>query len=313
MDAPANMTAAAGQGTLPFDAGSLFVLLTTVVVFIVPLLMLFPPFPPSKSDALTETHNKLGPEPGVRRGAAGTAGPGRVESLFVYPVAACRGVELSRAKVVPGGLEFDGLFTLAQLVSPFPASSSSSEAAPAQRKHRWVALTSSPRQQQFPRLRTGVEVELWRPDLAKIKGFRDVTAGSSGEVFLLLRFPWREEGLMGLYEAFAAKCSRGWRAQPVMEVLLPVGPPSEAEVADRGYQWEKVQVGEDEITALNMGCELPEELRLYLGVSNKLALFRIDPEQRLREADAEEAGSQPASGFLDRVSTASERSRENSS
>ncbi|KAG4220081.1 hypothetical protein PC116_g31440 [Phytophthora cactorum] len=54
-----------------------------------------------------------------------------------------------------------------------------------------------------------------------------------------------------------------------------------------------------------MEKDLPGELQRYLGVSNKLALFRVDPGQ-LREVyrtapRKEEAGYQPVTGFQDAV------------
>lgn len=309
-----NVTAAPGAVPLPLDAGSIFVLAITLVVFCGPLFVLFPPFPPRKSDALEETHSKLGIDPvksnlnsyatlGHGSSAPGPA-RGNIKSLFVYPIKSCRGIELTRAKVVPTGLEFDRLFTFAQLKSPFPVAAAQPDEAQA-RQHTWEFIT----QRQFPLLAT-VEVELWQPDLAKIKGFRDLSAGSSDEVFLLVRFPWRDGGWRGLGASFAAKCLRGWRATPMIEVLLPVGWPDKNEVARKGYALEPVRVWGDTTVALNMGSELPEELRLYLGVSNKLALFRVDPEAlRMVGKNApreEEAGYRPVVGFADSVSATSD-------
>lgn len=332
-----NLTAAAGGGDgaplpLPLDAGSIFVLAATLLVFCAPLLWLFPPFPPRRSDALAETHTRLGlaadsfssssSSPAAEfdlRAAAALEAPGAaggiVRSLFVYPVKSCKGIELARAKVVPTGLEFDRLFTLAQLRSPFPVAAGDNlgprggGTAGEQQQHRWEFIT----QRQFPLLAT-VEVELWRPDLAKIKGFRDPSAGSSDEVFLVLRFPWRRRvagggplGLLGAaWELLGAKCARGWRAEPQVEVLLPVEYPSRADAARKGYAVEGVRVWGEEVAALNMGSELPPELGLYLGVSNKLALFRVDPEAP-REVfkcapGRDEAGYQPVVGFQDSVS-----------
>lgn len=316
-----NLTSA-GHPPLPLDAGSIFVLATTLLVFCGPLLWLFPPFPPRRSDALAETHTQLGLDDPAKSNlrAAAAAKPeetGTVKSLFLYPVKSCKGIEVSRAKVVPTGLEFDRLFTFAQLRSPFPvgvgvgvdASGSASGSAAsdeAAKQHRWEFVT----QRQFPLLAT-VEVELWRPDLAKIKGFRDPSAGASDEVFLVLRFPWRADGSWAhrAWDTLAAKCTRGWRAEPQVEVLIPVDFPSRADVARKGYAVEKVRVWGEEVSALNMGRELPEELRLYLGVSNKLALFRVDPEA-LREVfqcapGSDEAGYQPVVGFQDSVSICS--------
>ncbi|CRK18224.1 hypothetical protein BN1723_011540 [Verticillium longisporum] len=101
----------------------------------------------------------------------------------------------------------------------------------------------------------------------------------------------------------AAKLVRGWYAEAEREFLLPVGFPTKAEIEQRGYEFEKVKVWKDVVTALNVGVDVPEELRSYLGVSNKLGLFRIDPlglRQVFRCAPRkEEIGYQPTVGFQD--------------
>lgn len=57
--------------------------------------------------------------------------------------------------------------------------------------------------------------------------------------------------------------------------------------------------------ALNLGSDVPGALARYLGVSNKLALFRVDADDGgLREAGGnapqkEEVGYQPVVGFAD--------------
>lgn len=302
-----NMTAA-GRAPLPLDAGSIFVVVATLLVFCGPLLVLFPPFPPRTSDALAETHTKLGVDPAKsnlpRRApeahtTASGSSTGTINSLFVYPIKSCKGVELARAKVLPTGLEFDRLFTLAQLKSPFPVASSDS--AKKDQQPSWEFIT----QRQFPLLAT-IHVELWQPDLAKMQGFRDLAAGSSHEVFMILRFPWRAPGWRGAWDTFAAKCVHGLRARASREVLLPVAFPERDEIKRKGYVMESVRVWKEEVAALNLGNELPEELARYLGVSNKLALFRVDPEA-LREVhknapERAEAGYQPVVGFADSVS-----------
>lgn len=319
MDVTGNTTLL-GQEPIPLDAGSLFILAVTLIVFCGPLFVLFPPFPPRRSDALEETHNKIGlaaAQSGLRDGKEDSKdkSSGTIRSLFIYPIKSCPGVEVTRAKVLPTGLELDRLFTLAQLKSPFPVSVDDA-GGDAARAHHWEFIT----QRQFPRLAT-LDIEVWRPDLAKIKGFRDPAAGSSDEAFLVLRFPWSRTsggGPAGIWaiaaaawETFAAKCTRGWRARPEIELVLPMTFPSADEIARKGYARETVRVWGDEVHALNMGCELPEELRLYLGVSNKLSLFRIDPD-RQREVHGcapsrEEAGYQPVVAFQDSVSGTSER------
>jgi uncharacterized protein YcbX len=286
----------------PFDAASILVLVVTLCAFCAPVFVLFPPFPPRKSDALPVTHTRLGLQPSKSNlrdhRAADTAGSGEAEvkSLFIYPIKSCRGIEVARAKVVRTGLEFDRLFTFAQLKSA--GGGRDDEAKDDQ--PAWEFIT----QRQFPLLAT-VEVELWQPDLDKLRGGERET--KSDETFLVLRFPHKQAGAAGVLQSFAAKCLRGWRAVPEEEVLLPVAFPSAAEITAKGYTRERVRIWKDTATALNMGSELPEALRRYLGVSNRLGLFRIDPEGLrpvFKCAPAKEAaGYQPVVSFQDSVST----------
>lgn len=316
-------TASSTSPPLPLDPASLFVLGVTLIVFVGPLFVLFPPWPPRTSDALAQTHTKLGTpsdqstidkhQPSSSSTATGTTT--KIASLFIYPIKSCRGIEVPRARVLPQGLEFDRLFTLAQLKSPFPVSSSGEKQDGAADK--WDFIT----QRQFPRLAT-LQVELWQPDLAKIrkKQLYEHQLGAppgtgtnqplGAESFLLVRFPWRKDGVSGLWEMFAAKCMRGWRAEPEIEVLLPVSFPDEEFIDQKrggsGYVRDKVRVWGKEVDALDVSCEVPRELALYLGVSNRLGLFRVDPE-RLREVGKcapgkEEAGYEPVVGFQDSVS-----------
>lgn len=300
-----NATVVGDVSPLSLDTGSWFVLAATLIVFFGPLFVLFPPFPPRRSDALWQTHTKLGitkPSKSKLRDQAATAvaaAQAEIKSIFVYPVECSSGIEVARAKVVSTGLEYDRLYTLAQLRSPFPVSvqgavggeggdddATSTTIAAAAKDHKWESITP----QQFPRLAT-LQVELWQPDLDKLKGLNDKNAQSNSEAFLILRFPWREPGFGGLWSLFAAKCLRGWAAVVEKEVLLPVAFPPPEDVATKGYARETVRVrasseedndddNDDSVAALDMSVELPEELRLYLGVSNKLGLFRADPAAR---------------------------------
>lgn len=278
--------------------------LFTICVFIVPLFALFPPVFPSLSDAIRETHIKVGIErsksnlKGQRQASSASRGGNdpKVQSLWVYPIKSCRGIELERAKVLPTGLEFDRLFTFAHLRSPFPVGLDSS--ADEKRQHRWEFIT----QRRFPLLAT-VQVDLYVPDVSKASGPPD---DRQNESFLVVRFPWQETGLMGALEWISAKIRRGLRAQPEREVVLPVSFPSGKDVKELGYTYEEVTIWKDKVRALNISTELPPELRLYLGVSNKLGLFRVDPGQ-LREVhrcapNVAEAGYQPVTGFQDAVS-----------
>lgn len=296
----------AAAALLSLDTGSWFVLAVTLCVFFGPLFVLFPPFPPRRSDALWQTHTKLGiakssSKPKGRdatktittHGGSGKA-QGKLESLCLYPVESLTGIEVTRAKVTSTGLEFDRLYTLAQLKSPFPVSVQQARRDDAAAKdHKWESIT----QRQFPLLST-VQVELWQPDLDKLKGLNDKNAQSNSEAFLILRFPWCETGVFGLWDLFAAKCLRGWNAVAEKEILLPVVFPPAEDITAKGYAREMVRLGsgsnydnkngddheiaaaavEEGEEALDMSVELPEELRLYLGVSNKLGLFRAAPD-----------------------------------
>ncbi|KAB5540531.1 putative molybdenum ion binding protein [Coniochaeta sp. 2T2.1] len=286
---------------LSVDASGIFLVLITILVFFIPILILFPPVLPSQSEALAQTHIKIGldrSKSNLKELKTRTTNP-TIESLWIYPVKSCAGIELSRSKVVPQGLEFDRLFTFAQLKSPFPATTSSDAKEGEQEKgeHTWHFIT----QRQFPLLAT-VKVELYVPDATRKPRPQDEDLAPT-ESFIILRFPWRERGFAGVLSTLAAKLRGGLRARAEKEVLLPVVFPSEEEIKERWYDWEKVTIWKEVVEALNMGEELPEELRLYLGVSNKLGLFRVCPE-KLREVGRgaprrEEAGYQPVTGFQD--------------
>ncbi|KAI0403920.1 hypothetical protein F4802DRAFT_266193 [Xylaria palmicola] len=289
------------MGDLDLDASAWFLLLITVCAFMVPVAVVLPPVPVRKSDALLQTHTRAGvarsksAARSSRPPAPGDGGQTTVQSLFIYPVKSCRGIEVARSRVLPQGLEFDRLFTLAQLKSPFPVSVADVDAASGGQQHTWEFIT----QRQFPRLAT-VKVDLWLPDEMKL---RRQSMAPTREAFLILRFPWREDGWRGLAAAVAAKLGRGAAAEPEREILLPVDFPSAGEARAKGYAPGDVKIWKEVVAALDMSAELPRELALYLGVSNKLGLFRVDP-TKLREVyrcapRKDEAGYQPVTGFQD--------------
>lgn len=297
-----------GTSGTPIDAGGIFLVLITIGVFLLPIFALFPPLPPSPSDAAAQTHAKLGLprsksklknlNPTVKES---TDGRGKIQSIWIYPIKSCRGIEVSKARVLPQGLQFDRLFTFAQLKSTFPASSTQSTQGIDEKEdeHAWHFIT----QRQFPRLAT-VAVDLWVPDEGKKASSLDWTDRKDlSDVFLIMRFPWREAGFMGSLAWLAAKLRGGLSAQPEKEILIPVAVPSQEEMSSRGYSYDQVTIWKDTIEAIDMSAELPRELQLYLGVSNKLGLFRVDP-NRLREVmrcapRKDVAGYQPVTGFQD--------------
>jgi hypothetical protein len=308
----------AARGGPAIDFSSAFMLLVTIFAFFLPLLIYFPPFPPTKRDALLETHTQIGLAPsesGLQgnlkddasststvTGAAGNQP--KIRSLWIYPLKSCKGIELRQSKVLPTGLEYDRLYTFARLLHPHPIGvqwSSSSSRSSGSKDYKdiygWDFIT----QRQFPLLAT-VQVELFVPDIVKARG----QPSKVSEPFLLVRFPWREPGLRGMLAWAAAKLSRGWRARPEKEFVLPVAFPSEDEIEARGYTREWVRIWKDTVKALNMEAELPRELSQYLGVNDRLGLFRVDP-ARLRDVHRcaptqQDAGYQPVTGFQDAVS-----------
>lgn len=287
-----------GTSGTPIDGAGIFLVLITVVVFLLPIFALFPPVPPSLSDAAAQTHVKLGLPKAKsnlkKQSSKNSDGSPTIQSIWVYPIKSCQGIELTKSRVLPQGLQFDRLFTFAQLKSPFPAPAEGEK-----KEHAWHFIT----QRQAPLLAT-VGVDLWLPDPDK-KGSTVPSTDRKdlSDVFLVLRFPWRDAGFMGTLAWIAAKLRGGLRAQPEKEVLLPIAVPSQEEMVARGYEYDQVTIWKDTIEAIDMSTELPRELQLYLGVSNKLGLFRVDP-GKLREVmrcapRKEAAGYQPVTGFQD--------------
>ena len=282
-----------------FDVPTTLGIGITLLLFAVPLLILSPPIPVRISEALADTHSKIGLPtsetnlpPRTEEVVEGEKP--RIRSLLIYPVKSCRGVELARAKVVPEGLQHDRIYTLARLRSKV-----SEEGEPV-----WEMIS----QRQFPKM-AKLSVDVWCPDPAKTRG-RLADRGSD-ETFLVLRYPWARPGLAGVLDRVAAKLGKGWRGVPEKEVLLPVACPSEVEIRDSGYQFELLNIWKDTVRALNMGRELPQELGPFLGVKDKIGLFRmgIDGWREVYRCAPrkEEAGYQPMVKFQDAVSRVASR------
>ncbi|KAK7397947.1 hypothetical protein QQX98_012684 [Neonectria punicea] len=288
------------------DAVSLVLLVVTLIAFTVPVFILFPPIPVERSDALRQTHSHVGLPPSqtnlrdqlspVHRVQFGLAP--KVQSLFVYPIKSCRGIELARSKVVPTGLEHDRLYTFAQLRTPVPAPAAAADATSPtgdqQSKPVWELLT----QRQLPLL-ANVKVDLWVPDPAKTSR----QLGTVNDAFLVVRFPWMDYGPRGLVQWVTAKISRGFQAKSEKEFMLPIAFPDNQEIKARGYTFANVKIWKDVTFALNVGAEVPPELAQYLGVKHRLGLFRMDPSKQrevFRCAQPQSVlGYQPAVDFQD--------------
>ncbi|TQV98733.1 hypothetical protein V2A60_007561 [Cordyceps javanica] len=311
------------------NASSVFLFLITLVVFSIPVFIIFPPIPVERSDALGQTHSKVGvPQResklrdqwtagtvsnGQADGHAGTGQqplPPKIHSLLIYPIKSCRGIELAEATVLPKGLEHDRVFCFAQRkTKKRTGGPDSSPAVPPQpavvspvETEYWEVLTL-----RQSALMANIQVDLWSPDSAKHSrqlGPMTDHDGTDSNSFVVVRFPWRSPGVKGLVETVAAKLSRGLSATPEREFMLPMSFPSSREVKARGYSHSEVTHFRSVIPALDMGSELPTELASYLGLEPaKLSLFRLDPSQRRQvfgcAPTRDIAGYQPEIDFQD--------------
>jgi len=183
-------------------------------------------------------------------------------------------------------MEYDRQFTFAQLRSPFPLATNTPTAAKA--AHIWSSITAT----QFPLL-SKVRTEMWVPDQSVDTYAPQVEDVESGGV-IIISFPYQEPGWRGVIAKWGAKVKG---TVPEMHFRVPFDP-SPVQIEKAGYSWEKMTVWKDSIvTALNLEIEIPEELRYYLGISNKLGLFRID-NSKLR-SPRYEPDAIPAAGFQD--------------
>lgn len=290
-------------------------------VIVIALALLVPLFafykvagPPSR--ALRKTHRKLGIHPSHSNlneqqssssHQAQFGRPGRLQSLFIYPVKSCQGVELQSSRVVPTGLEHDRLFTFAQLREAESvnddkqqqeengdAGQQLQELQSDGKAETWQFLT----QRQCPRLAT-INVDLWLPqELSNTT--RDRKAG-----IVIARFPWRQRGITGALQWLFTKVTMGLLAEPEKEFVLPLDFPSPEDIEAKAYRYANITIWNETVTALNMASDLPPEMKEYLGLTRPLGLFRMDPARRrpvFRCAPRrDEAKYQPIVDFHDAV------------
>jgi hypothetical protein len=217
----------------------------------------------------------------------------RLKSMWIYPVKSCRGVELNRGTVVATGMEYDRQFTFAQLTSsvPVPQNTTDKTKAP----HKWEFIT----QRQFPLL-AQIRTEMWVPDQSVDTYAPHAEDVESGGV-IILSFPYQAQGWRGTLAKWGAAVKG---TVPEKHFRVPFDP-SPVQIEKAGYSYEEIKIWKDQVNALNLEIEIPEELRYFLGISNKLGLFRID-NSKLREVHRnaptkEELGYQPVTGFQDAV------------
>lgn len=218
----------------------------------------------------------------------------RLKSMWIYPIKSCKGVELNRGTVVATGMEYDRQFTFAQLKSPSPTPANLTDSKkPA---HKWEFIT----QRQFPLL-AKVRTEVWAPDQSLSTWAPHLDDVESGGV-IIMSFPFQEAGWRGKIAQWGAAVKG---TIPEKQFRIPFNP-SAAQIDKAGYIQEKMTIWKETVDALNLEIEIPDELRYFLGMSNKLGLFRIDNsaprEVRGNAPTKETLGYQPVTGFQDAVS-----------
>jgi hypothetical protein len=142
---------------------------------------------------------------------------------------------------------------------------------------------------------------MWVPDQSVDSYAPHCEDVESGGV-IILSFPYQEAGWRGTVARWGAAVKG---TIPEKHFRVPFDP-SPVQIEKAGYTYEDMTIWKEKISALNLEIEIPEELRYYLGISNKLGLFRID-NSKLREVHGnaptkEDLGYQPVLGFQDAVS-----------
>lgn len=200
----------------------------------------------------------------------------KIKALFTFPIKSCKGVELSASEVGPTGLKYDRLFTFAQLLSKPHKSKIATDAGGVQEvsgdwQHEWQFMT----QRDFPRLAL-LQTQLWVPDPKKQskKNGDDLPNGEANDDrwaanagYLIVRFAFEPDfNPLGLRTDYVT-------------IPLPLSP-STARAESKKYAYETLSIWKDHPVAINMTNEIPPKdlakLKYFLGVSNPLALFRVD-------------------------------------
>ncbi|KAM0350287.1 hypothetical protein ACHAPU_003454 [Fusarium lateritium] len=243
------------------DAVSLLLLTVTLIAFLVPIFILFPPVSVDCSDVLRQTHSRAGlasRHDNDRRESSGhrvpeMSTPEGKSRHIISPVDSCRAIELKSATTQSESVSCDRLYTFAQLDPAI-----GQEDSPV-----WETISTK----DFPLL-ANIDVDLWVPDPDK----KSRLLGTVDGAFLVLRFPWADAGLV---QQISARLSHGLKAAPEKEFMLPVSFPDENEIRVQGYSFAEVRIGGHVATALNMEVELPAKLARYLGVEHHLGIFRV--------------------------------------
>ena len=240
-------------------------------------------------------------------------GTAHIKALFTYPVKSCRGIELAASEVGTTGLKYDRLFTFAQLVSKEDKSKAPSTLASANDesstwKHEWRFMTM----RDFPRLAL-LETELWVPRAgqkpqANGQAVRNTPSsggiqedrGSERPKSPAARFrlhlwtsqktntqrepDWAADGgCLVIRFPFEPDFNPFGLLTEIIKIRVPLAP-SAPRATSRQYTSELLSIWKDKPPAINVTTEISPnnlaKLKYFLGVSNPLALFRVDNSNR---------------------------------
>ena len=203
----------------------------------------------------------------------------KVKALFIHPIKSCAAVELKTADVEAAGFTWDRKFAFAELLTP----QTRLDATGADKRPKWTFRTQ--RSPGYERL-AHVKPEIWLPASSQNNGI-------SG--FMMVRYPYVPSGtwapLLRLLCSFAL-------LPTTKSFQVPLEPPE-----NHRYPSEQVTIWRDSPKWLNYGVHVPNDLGTYLGATNPLTLFRVDPKS-YREVfrcapRREQLGYQSVVGFAD--------------
>ncbi|KAK4992730.1 hypothetical protein LTR66_004837 [Elasticomyces elasticus] len=229
----------------------------------------------------------------------------KVKALFIYPLTSCAPVELDVAEVEPSGLRYDRLLTLAQLETKRVDKEPGDMSVSTEWRHYWRSID----RQYFPRLAL-LTTQIWVPDPSS-PSYSPECEWVQSQGCIVGRFSFKPDWSWNIHDRDARAKNweiltaiiyqRSMNAEPCVEFRIPFLPTGER-AEERHYTREDVLFGKVRLHATNMANELPPDvlakLKYFLGVSNPLALFRIDQEEQwnvLKNAPStKEAGYEPS-------------------
>ncbi|KIW66315.1 hypothetical protein PV04_05652 [Phialophora macrospora] len=232
--------------------------------------------PSNMSDEMDQKYAK---PPDMRKSPEGSRW--KVKALYIHPIKSCAGVELDVAEVDAAGFTWDRKFAFAELLTPQARPNATDE----EKMPRWTFKTL--RQPGWERLAL-VMPEIWLPDRATERSSMD-------QGWMVVRYPHIPVG--PLASLFRLLIWLGFLSGE-RSFRVPLTPPP-----NHNYPSEDVKIWKDSPNWLNYGVHLPKDFGPFIGVSNPITLFRVDPSSYRKvyrcAPRKEQIGYQPVVGFAD--------------